>query len=42
MRFAPLTLAPPLPRLSHRLELLHASLPENSPATALAKILTRR
>ncbi len=30
------------PRLSHRVELLHAALPERSPATALADILTQR
>jgi hypothetical protein len=30
-----------LPRLGHRVELLHAALPSRSPAAALADILTR-
>ena len=30
------------PRVSHRMELLHAALPDGSPATALADILTQR
>lgn len=31
-----------LPRLSHRVELLHAALPKKSPAAALAEFLSRR